>query len=238
MKTYVDLGGTSEFQLYGAILIYRGGRAAFATYHPVDVTRTGSPQLSAAQPLTTAFLKGLAGDLGFRIPVEILPENVLVRSEEVLVWWSPARVRTMFFSEHAKDGAGLSGKRFPHPALVFKVAGRALWVRALAKNRRPGPEAALKTAPYWNCSESGHVCQGSMRAPEIGTSLDAIGTWERAFFQSEFTHAYGAARLTSHPGGFAALWTSLVAAAEPFPARFLTDARENLRQFVERREQR
>ena len=58
-------------------------------------------------------------------------------------------------------------------------------------------------------------------------------TWERAFFQSKFTHAYGATLITLHPGGFLGLWRSL-AGAGTSPIEHLTDARETLAQFVER----
>ena len=73
-----------------------------------------------------------------------------------------------------------------------------------------------------------------MRVPE-SSGVDAIEGWERGFFQSEFTHAYGAARLTSFPGGFLLLWRSLAGSKREFPVQYLTDARETLRQFVERR---
>ncbi len=238
MKTYIDLGGTPEFKFAGAILLYRGGKSAFATHHAVDDEEQGKPpRLGVAQPLSTAFLKQLAGELGYRLPVEILPEVVLVRTPETLVWWSPARMRTMFFAEHAEEAREISGRQFPQPALVFKVAGRELWVRAFAENRRPVAGTVLKTAPYWNCTaESGHVCQGTMRSPESGTSLDSIQTWEKAFFQSQFTHASGGGRLSKYPGGFVALWRSLAESRKPFPQKYLADCGETLRQFVERRD--
>ena len=50
----------------------------------------------------------------------------------------------------------------------------------------------------------------------------------------QFTHANGAVRLTSHPGGFVGLWKSLKGSQLPFPNEYLTDAKETLRQFVER----
>jgi PRTRC genetic system protein B len=235
MKGYVDLGGTPEFKLAAAVLVYQGGKTAFATLHPVTHRDRGTPGLDPAQPLSTAFLRALAGELGYRLPVEILPENVLVRTPEMLAWWCRRTPRTMFFASHAKELAPVSGRLFPQPALVFKVIGQELWVRALPKDARPNANTTLMTAPYWNCSEEGRVCQGTMRAPEEGTSLKAMETWERAFFRSEFTHAYGAARLTTHPGGFAGLWSSLANSRKAFPAPYLTDARETLQQFVERR---
>ena len=50
----------------------------------------------------------------------------------------------------------------------------------------------------------------------------------------QFTHPNGAVRLTSHPQGFMGLWKSLKNSQHPFPTTFLTDAKETLRQFVER----
>ena len=65
--------------------------------------------------------------------------------------------------------------------------------------------------------------------------MESMEVWERCFFQSEFTHAYGAARLTSFPGGFVALWKHLAGSAKAFPANYLADARQTLREFVEER---
>ena len=65
--------------------------------------------------------------------------------------------------------------------------------------------------------------------------VDGIEVWERGFFQSEFTHPYGAARLTSFPGGFVALWKRLAGSMKPFPPKYLIDARQTLQEFVELR---
>jgi hypothetical protein len=73
-----------------------------------------------------------------------------------------------------------------------------------------------------------------MRIPE-SSGVEGMEGWERGFFQSEFTHAYGAARLTAFPGGFLALCRHLAGNRKPFPVEYLTDARETLQQFVERR---
>ena len=120
------------------------------------------------------------------------------------------------------------------PPLVFKVSGGSLWVRALEKNERPTAIAKLRTAPFWNGNDAGQICIGTMRVPE-SSGVEAMEGWERGFFQSEFTHAYGGARLTSFPGGFLDLYRHLVGSRKPFPVEYLTDARETLRQFVERR---
>src|SRR5450830_1984331 len=50
--------------------------------------------------------------------------------------------------------------------------------------------------------------------------------WERGFFQSEFTHAYEGARLTSFPGGFLDLCRHLVGSRKPF---FFFQAEDGIR---------
>jgi len=235
MEISVAIGGGQRMTLAGAVLVYEGGHESFAVWHPAKADESGgAPYLGEAEPLTTEFLRMLSTGLGACVAPEILPASVLVRTSELLVWWAPAQDRILFFSESSEAGAELNGKRYPIPPLVFKVSGGSLSVRALDKDERPSPESRLKTAPFWNCNDSGEVCLGTMRVPE-SSGVDAIDSWERGFFQSEFTHAHGAARLTSFPGGFLPLCRRLAGTRQRFPVRYLTDARETLRQFVESR---
>ena len=231
MDAHVQIGASSNLQLRHALLVYADQQRAFATLHDIIAQAEGAPLLAPAQPLSLAFLRRLADGLGSQVAPEILPDNVLARTPELIVWWTPAARRVMFFGEADEEARKLSGLNFPHPPLVFKVHGRELFVRALEKNARPRADAPLKTAPYWNTAgDDGRVCLGSTRAPE-STSVDSIKGWEAAFFQSSFTHALGAVRLTSHKQGFVGLWRGL-AGKKVFPARYLTDARENVGQFV------
>jgi PRTRC genetic system protein B len=233
MECHVEIGEAHTFELSHALLIYTGSRRAFATLHDIMKRPEGAPLLGPARPLNIAFLRNLAQGLGSQIAAEILPANVLVRTPEMIVWWSSASRRIMFFGEADAEARKLNGKVFPHPALVFKVRGRELYVRALGSNVRPEAMTPLKTAPYWNVAgEDGRVCLGTARAPE-DASVASIAAWEDAFHNSSFTHVLGAVRLTTHPGGFVKLWRSL-AGKKRFPARYLTDANETLREFVAR----
>lgn len=235
MEISVTIGGGQTMTLAGAVLVYHGGREAFAVWHRAKAgPNEGAPYLGEAEPLTMEFLRALSTGLGAYVAPEILPESVLVRTSELLVWWTPAQHRVLFFSEHSEAGSDLNGKRYPIPPLVFKVAAGNLWVRALDKDQRPRAEAKLKTAPFWNGDDSGQVCLGTMRTPE-SSGVEAIEGWERGFFQSAFTHAYGAARLTTFPAGFLGLCRRLAGSPKQFPVEYLTDARETLRQFIERR---
>src|SRR5579885_1183151 len=173
MEINVAIGGGQKMTLTGAILVYQGGHESFAAWHPAKIAEDGgAPYLGEAESLTTEFLRALSEGLGAYVAPEILPASVLVRTSELLVWWSGAQHRIMFFSERSEAG-DLNGKRYPVPALVFKVSGGSLSVRALAKDDRPAPETKLMTAPFWNCSESGDVCLGTMRVPE-SSGVDAI----------------------------------------------------------------
>jgi PRTRC genetic system protein B len=152
----------------------------------------------------------------------------------MLVWWTRQQHRAMFFSDSG-DGRTLNGTVFPQPALVFRVCGSELSVRALAENKRPRPETSLMFAPYWNCDSAGRVCQGSMRAPGK-LCLEAMKGWEKAFFESEFTHAAIGARLTAHPEGFLGLWRDLAESVGIFPGEFLVNSGDTLQTFVQARE--
>jgi PRTRC genetic system protein B len=231
MKACVNIEASQEFRLAEAVLVYRGGgNGAFASLHQIKHGETGIPYLAPGEALTTAFLRTLALGLGAQVKPEILPDNVLARTPDVLVWWSRPRQRVMLFGGVNEQARKLNGLVFPHPALIFKVADRDLFVRAVATNARPVPETPLKTAPYWNTDC--RVCPGSMRVPD-NVDVASIPQWEDAFFQSDFTHAAGALRLTNHPDGFIGLWLTL-AGRKRFPVRYLIDAGETLQQFVGR----
>ena len=238
MRAYVDIGASREFRLSEAVLVYRGGgEGAFASLHQVKQAEDGVPYLAPGELLTTAFVRALAQGLGARVAPEIFPESVLACTSDLLVWWSRPRRRAMFFGGTEEEARKLNGLVFPHPALVFKVAGKDLYVRALAMGARPDPDTRLKTAPYWNTDgPRGHVCPGTMRLP-ASADVASIPQWEHCYFQSEFTHASGALRLTNHPEGFIGLWKSL-AGRKRFPTRYLTDAGETLQEFVARGDER
>jgi PRTRC genetic system protein B len=128
----------------------------------------------------------------------------------------------MFFRRDS-ELANISGRRFPHPALLFVVRGGSLYVRALRCSSRPTAETYLYAAPYWNTGSDGAVCAGTMRVPR-SASVATMACWEQAFFESEFTHPGGAGRLTKQKGGCATLWRELAEKEKEFPLRTLIRA--------------
>jgi PRTRC genetic system protein B len=189
-------------------------------------------RLAEGQLMTPQMLIDMTASLGRSVPVEILPARVLVRTAEMIVWWKPASERTMFFSDRGNDPLlkKMNGRRYPHPALLFKASGAHLWIRALAQCERPKAETRMCMAPYWNCYDNGVVCTGSMKIPRE-KSVAAIELWEQSFFQSEFTHASGIRRHTTFSGGLVAMWQSL-RAKKQFPSKYLVKLPQTLAEFV------
>ena len=235
MRFSIDVGSELELKLYQAMLLYKNdhGNRHMATVHGVvQQNGDGSPLLGAGQLLSTASLRELARQLGTGCPVEFLPDQVVARTPDLLAWWTPAATRPMFFRA-GSELEGISGKRFPHPALLFVVHHNVLLVRALFASQRPHPQSKLAAAPYWNIDSNGAVCAGTMRVPRSLT-VPSIAAWQQAFFQSEFTHPGGGGRLTKRRGGTAGLWKSL-AGKQRFPSSTLVE-QESLDQYLKKLE--
>jgi PRTRC genetic system protein B len=234
MNVHLRIGDNRTFSLKQAVLVYQDGTRAFATLHEVKCRPNEAPYLCAGQSVTTGFLQTLAKGLGASVGAEVLPEHVLARTPELIAWWSGAQPRLMFFGDGNDEAKKLNGKMFPHPALVFMIHGRELFVRALAEDCRPTADTRLRNAPYWNTDSAGQVCLGTMRVPEE-KSVGSLPGWESAYFASEFTHPSGAVRLSTHPGGFLGLWSNLAGRKQSFPVKFLADSKQTLQEFVQRR---
>jgi PRTRC genetic system protein B len=238
MKTHVNVGWSQEFKLSRALLVYGQNnyngyppRHPFVTMHDV-VHEDGEARLSAGQLVSPPLLRSLLAALAPTPAIEVLPEKVIARSADVVVWWSPARTRAMFFSHRGGDKTlqQLNGKRYPHPPLLFRASGKNLWIRALPRNTRPQADTKLTMAPYWNCYDNGVVCAGTMQIPTTRT-LAALEQWESAFFTSAFSHAAGVTKHTRHPKGLLAMWNELQGKPQ-FPGRYLYPLRQTVEQFV------
>jgi PRTRC genetic system protein B len=229
MQVGVSIGKNHLFGLREALLVYRDQQASFITRHEVTVPRDASPTLGPAQPLTMAFVESLVRSLGGSA-VEVLPENVLAKGDRVIVWWTRAQRRQMFYESSEGKAAALNGRVFPQPPLVWRVSGGELRIRALTENKRPEGKSKLAVAPYWNLSDDGRVCTGSMRSPG-SASVATMADWERGFYESAFTHS-NVGRLTRQQGGFESLWGGLTGRRATFPFDTLIVLPQTLAQFV------
>src|SRR5712692_2887597 len=95
MDTSVNIGRSQDFRLCRALLVYgKSDYNGFPYRHPFvvvhEVVHDGdNVRLAAGQLVTSDALLGIMGNLGQAVPVEILPERVLVRTADTLVWWMP-----------------------------------------------------------------------------------------------------------------------------------------------------
>ena len=236
METSVELGHNSRVVLRKTLMVYDGPES-YVTMHDIVYDKQNKPHYGPPQALSAKFLKSLCELLkkNAKREIEILSNNILWITDEVVAWWSPAAVRPMFFKSATDNEANaMSGRIFPHPALMFVATADHLAVRALPTNERPNSDTPLFSAPYWNTYEDGSICAGSMLRPKSGTSASATKEWEFGFFGSCFTHPSGAVRLTSFKGGIVPLWQSVVD-AEVFPDEHLVSAHESVLQFIRRR---
>jgi PRTRC genetic system protein B len=233
-----NIGETRHYQLSEALLIYKGSNNdCFISRHGVAKgnTESVSPVLLPAQPLTKVFIESLLTSLGGGPDTEVLPSNVLAKSNRLIAWWTPKKKQRMFFTTRDTTVAKLNGKMFSHPALVWLVSGKRLSIRALMANERPEASTKLAVAPYWNLADTGEVCLGNSRTPNT-TSVGSLEGWEKGFFESTFTHS-NVGRSTRHPDGFAALWQSLTAKDVPFPDDALIPLPQTLSSFIQGKQQ-
>ena len=96
MDTHINLKSTASFELREALLVYScdrtpggsGSVSSFVTKHPVKQSATGAPSLGAGSPLGESDIVALIEQLRGSLPSEFLPENVLMRTQETIVWWT------------------------------------------------------------------------------------------------------------------------------------------------------
>ena len=145
-----------------------------------------------------------------------------------MIWWRPASVERLLFTEGTKIPDGLA----PVPSLLFMASGGSLNVWALKNNTRPVPDTELWAAPLPNVSDGGNVCMGNAQVPALA-SPDVITTWERLFFRSRFSthHMPQLANKTKAPK----LWQTLIKQkAKEFPLDILVSAKTTLAGVLKR----
>lgn len=210
----IDLHLTSQqtFQLARAILIYTHDNQACATTHEIELVNR-RPVLCAGHPISLDGLQALARQLSGDTGAQFLPPHVLSFGAGRCAWWTPGRRARIWFKPHddnpeAAALRALNGKTVFHPPLVFSVGQRTIHVAALATEERPTLKTRLYRAPYFNLGHDGMLCQGSARFPEQPTPGN-LATYERAFFESAFTHTnVHGDKLHVRPG-HAAFWSAL-----------------------------
>jgi PRTRC genetic system protein B len=234
MKACLEYGSAETFTLKGGLLLYESHKLSFAVWHDAKPGSNEGPRLGEGQALTMEFVRALNRGLQREMQPEVLPECVLVWNADLVVWWSRQCTRRMFFRNSGEVPTGLSGAEFSQPPLLWCASGQELTVRALLTNRRPTAGTPLVLAPYWNVDGyTGRVCLGSMKVPEL-SGVAALAEWEKAFFESEFTHQTGVKRLVQGPKGYFDVWERVRSGPRAFPSKCLVPANETLSDLIRR----
>ncbi len=233
---------TSEgevMKLAAALLVYRGPQHTFVTAHEVLQPAAGACELLPGTPITreaaARLLDGLNVGLSYK---GLIPERLMAIAPGAMAWWCPPCKRTVWFACPDDERGRAIGTRnavTSHPGLVFAVAGARWYVFAVKGDQRPRAEARLYRAPYFNVwADRGEICTGNVHLP-AATGPEAVEAFERAFFESRFTHPNQGFRVRLRGGGYA-LWRRLLdeKGRHPFPGQVLVPTTYTLSALVRR----
>jgi PRTRC genetic system protein B len=226
--------GAQPMQLSRVILIYRNNVAAVATLHEI-VGKDSEPLLGAGVPITRDAIETTLRELqGAPASRALLPENVLCADGGRMAWWKSSFRGPIFFN--TRDEAfnkGMAGALVQHPTLLFLAdAGGRLSIFALAEDARPMADTKLYRAPYFNLYAKGLMCAGNVRLPEVPVSNE-IPIWERAFFETTFTHAnIHSDRLTTHSGDHNGFWRAMRDERNPKPSSWLVPLEKTVEEML------
>lgn len=260
-KATISTGERPSWKLARAVLIYapatmealRGQGGVYATLHEVENSGRDF-RLAAGVPATREACADLARALGATSTLSgFVPPHLLYLGAKSLIWWRPPGRARLFFDTTKdlagdqvddKEGRSLIGKRSavtPHPGLVFAVTSGRWFVYAVKGADRPDARTGLFRAPYFNVWAEGQICTGNVRLPET-LSTAALERYERAFFDSEFTHPNlrGRGRLVNGEGPYT-FWQKLLDGATgrdqlAFPESQLVDLKLSVEGLAKRLE--
>jgi hypothetical protein len=115
MQVHISIGENHHCELREALLVYGDRQRSFVTRHQVTHYKDAPPTLEPAQPLTLGFVESLVRSLSGSSSAEVLPENVLARGDRLLVWWTAACRRLMFYENSEQKASKLNGHTFSQP---------------------------------------------------------------------------------------------------------------------------
>jgi PRTRC genetic system protein B len=233
----VIVRGTSmrDYKLSSALLLYTsaGGYGdAYATIHAVRNSKGAAPAIGAGIPLTESALRQALANLG--APKGLggwISPAMLYMADDCIVWQIPPQRRPVFFRSAGK--LGTAHATVPHPHLVFAVSRDHWYVAAVRFDSANPGKSALFHSPYFNCYSDGSVCIGNVPRPKR-LEPSTLGDFERAFFNSYFTHSNNQ-NVTTHPDGPDGLWGEMLAGAHvEFPGQYLAPMNLTLDKWVKK----
>lgn len=210
-----DKAGTVK--LSSAILLYTSGsfsngqERGYATIHEVEQENGGAPVIKAGTALQDRQLRRILKSLQpkNKKQVGLLPENVLVNDEGLVVWWTKAQQRTAFFRTDDANAIGNASGKVHYPALLYVLREGRFSVFALKSTKRPGMDTDLFHAPLMNIFDTGGVCTGNVEFPR-SVSLSKLKEWEDALLNSYFTHPNHSKVIKRYKGGVHQLYRDML----------------------------
>lgn len=179
--------------------------------HPLSIQETIdlADCLNSARVVRTDYL----GCEGF------FPDNLLHVSQYrgCAVWYTPPQRVNLLFTEGLTIPCGMASV----PALLWKADRNKLSLFALNSKGKPKTETVLYRAPFFNVYGDGNVCMGTVETDfsEAESVEDFMKRWERAFWESYFSHLNG--DTSPVKGNIVQLWQGLVGTDRPFPKEVL-----------------
>lgn len=146
----------------------------------------------------------------------------------VVIWYTKAMKREMFFSEKLEIPSGKANV----PPMLWVANRNRLFVFALTANSRPTEKTILYHAPFFNVYNDGAVCMGTVdiRIRKTASLEEFTTAWETYFFNSYFSHLMAGHNPVN--GNCVSLWKKLVNTDEPFPKDVLTKSSKNLKNLL------
>lgn len=229
--TVITREAREAFKLDSAILVYGGAGKGYASVH--SIAHEGDKEsLDEGHPVTVKALRETFQVLAPEtVPkAEFIPPTVLAQAPDILVWWMPPAMRNVWFDQ--KELGGQRSACVPVSGLVFAVCRGDWFVYAVAGDQRPTPESPLFRAPFYNVWDSGRICAGNVSVPQ-GSLAERTDLWEKAFFESWFTHS-NVDKLVKYRGGATAFWKQMLAGGfgQSFPMGTLVPLNTTLQGLI------
>lgn len=170
-------------------------------------------------------------DRGFLKSNSIISQNILyINSSEnaKVIWFTGAQERDLFFVENLNIPNGKANV----PPLLWIANKQGVKIFALQTDERPDEDTSIFYAPFFNVSENGNVCMGTVDVKiKNSASLEEFTeSWEHYFFNSYFSHLM----INHNPvkGNCVNLWKKQIKTKEAFPTDVLINSNLTLKNLL------
>ncbi len=231
----ISFNQDSSVTLNKAILLYGERSNAYATIHDIKLDKkTGAASLTEGGAITHSALNEIMKGLSQSIQIGgYLPPHILSVGHNSVVWWLESAKQPVHFKCDGKV-IGNESAIVPNPSLILAVNGSNWYVVAVKGNKRPLADTELFQAPYFNVWEGAKICIGNVNIPK-DYSAKSTELWNKAFFDSAFTHPniHAPNGLVKYKGGAYKFWRDMLDGKfKRFPEQVLVPMNITLEGFI------